>query len=143
MTKRATKPGPHALPALTKALRSLDWSERMRAIEVAVARGEVRLRNRLWLLSRFHIAPAHVRAAAARAVRLLDALAAEQKGRVSPAAADPTASESMNGRVSDPATGRVSLPASRSPSLPTDRLASAAPTDDCGRVPPVDPARRA
>ncbi|MEL6189859.1 MAG: hypothetical protein AAFU79_34990 [Myxococcota bacterium] len=69
--------------ALHRALSDPRWTTRLTAIETIRRRRDVRFRGRLWLLSRFHLAPSPVRRAARNAYLELEAYAREGRGRLS------------------------------------------------------------
>lgn len=93
--------GPPPSQRLLRALRSRDWSERMTAIEAIRASRDLRFARRLWLLSRFHLAPREVREAARETYRLLLRCEAAGAGRLSAVERTPS------GRLS-PAPQRLS-----------------------------------
>lgn len=74
----------HGTQALHRALSDPRWAVRLTAIEIIRRRRDLRFRGRLWLLSRFHLAPAPVRGAARAAYHELVAYERDGRGCLSP-----------------------------------------------------------
>lgn len=65
------------------ALSAPCWRRRRLAVEEIVAAEDVRFEGRLWLLARFHLAPAELRRAAREGHQRLSAVRCRRAGRLS------------------------------------------------------------